>query len=273
MLLLALYVGWDYWRLNHPPEITLETEHYVIYSTATKQQTVEVGEIAEMLYAAYVSKFGGIPSFEKNRPKLKLKLFKDQNEFKRHNKSSDWAEACYQEPYCYQYYSQGEKNPYHWMIHEATHQLNNEVAHLKIPRWMDEGLATYFGSSIINGGRLQLGQVDPNAYPIWWLAGISLSGDIVKDIKGKKIIPLSMLIGGEDNAAFDKHFNKYYIHWWSLTHFLFHYGEGRYSNKYLELIMEGGSPESFKKKFGSLDEIQNEWYNYFQQKISELKKP
>ncbi len=61
-------------------------------------------------------------------PKLKMKLFKDREEFRRCNRSCGWAEAFYRTPYCYQYYGADEAHPYHWMMHEATHQLNAEAA-------------------------------------------------------------------------------------------------------------------------------------------------
>ena len=37
MVLLAIIVGARYWYWYHLPGITFETEHYAIYSTATKQ--------------------------------------------------------------------------------------------------------------------------------------------------------------------------------------------------------------------------------------------
>jgi len=33
------------------------------------------------------------------------------------------------------------------MVHEATHQLNNELAQFDLEKWLDEGIADYFGTS------------------------------------------------------------------------------------------------------------------------------
>jgi hypothetical protein len=202
--------------------------------------------------------------------KLKLILYKDRREFTVHNGNSSWAEAFYQPPSCHAYYSKGKPNPYHWMIHEGTHQLNNEIAHFKVQDWVDEGLATYFGTSKIKDGKLLPGQIDVDAYPIWWLPGLSLTGNLQIDIKNGKIITLRSLITGKGGPDINKHFNLYYIQYWSLTHFLFNYKGGHYAEGYRRLITKGGSLESFKKSVGPIDRIQNEWYEYLQQKIHEV---
>jgi hypothetical protein len=188
----------------------------------------------------------------------------------RHNKSSVWAEAFYQAPYCYAYYSGSKPNAYHWMIHEATHQLNNEVAHFETQRWIDEGLATYFGTSTIKDGKVLLGRIDLNTYPIWWLPSMSLTGDLQSDVKNGKIIPLDSLIAGIGGPDINKHVNLYYIHYWSLTHFLFHYKGGNYFAGYRKLIAEDGSLDNFEKRIGPIERIQSEWYRYLQQKIFEV---
>jgi hypothetical protein len=69
------------------------------------------------------------------------------------------------------------------MIHEATHQLNAEVAGFRKAKWIDEGLATYFGTSRVERGRLVPGKIDPDTYPIWWLLNSGLTGSLDADIE------------------------------------------------------------------------------------------
>ena len=57
-----------------------------------------------------------------------VKADADREEFQRNNRSRPWAEAYYVRPACYAYYGGGRENPHHWMLHEAVHQLNTEVA-------------------------------------------------------------------------------------------------------------------------------------------------
>ena len=252
-------------------KLTIETDHYIIYSTANRAQTGLIAETIEGLYAAYTTFFGNMLPANQDQTKLRVKLYRDREEFKRYNRNSSWAEAFYQKPYCHSYYSAGRPNPYHWMIHEGTHQLSNEVAHFKMKEWIDEGLATYFGTSTIKEGKMILGQVDATTYPIWWLPGTSLTGNIEGDLKDGKIIPLRSLITGKGGPDINKEFNLYYIHYWSLTHFLLHYKHGKYLAGYRTVIAERGSLKSFEKGIGALDRIQGEWYEYLLGKILEVK--
>jgi hypothetical protein len=170
-------------------------------------------------------------------------------------------------PNCHAYFEQGKANPYHWMLHEATHQLNNELAHFKLEKWIDEGLASYFGTSQIRNGKLFPGAVDKN--PIWWLAGLKLSGNVQLDIDAGKIIPLSALISGVRGPTIADNVNLYYIEYWSLSHFLFHYESGRYAASYRNLIHNSGSLADFEKQLGPVVGIQRQWYDYLRQRIAD----
>ena len=66
-------------------------------------------------------------------PQYTFKVAPDASCFvDRVNPNLGWAEAFYREPYCRAYFSDREVNPYHWMLHESVHQLNREVARLKL---------------------------------------------------------------------------------------------------------------------------------------------
>jgi len=147
-------------------------------------------------------------------------------------------------------------------VHEAVHQLTCEVARAELRKWVDEGTAEYFSTSRLTSDGLELGATDRNTYPIWWVPDMQLTGDLERDLKDLSVIPLRAIITGRDGPDLDKHFNLYYIHWWSLTHFLFHYEEGKYRQAYLQVIREGGAPESFEKHIGPVESVQKEWYEY-----------
>ncbi len=243
-------------------DLTAESEHYICYSTATTEQTEQILDVAEALYTAYTTEFAGLPDLSTDHPKLKLKLYKNREEFKSYNPLSGWAEAFYQKPYCHQYYSEGEPNPYHWMAHEATHQLNEEVAHLDLPRWLNEGIAEYFGTSTWRDGQLHLGEVDPNTYPVWCRGDMVFSGDIAADIRAERFIPLETLIKDHGGPDIDEHVNLYYIQWWSLAHFLYHYEGGRYRSGIKPLLLDHGTLDAFRRHIGAPEEIQPLWYEY-----------
>ena len=249
----------------------LRTSHYEIRSTASGPQTKLVADAVESLYAEYVTFFAGSIGAASDRQKLKLTLYKDQEEFRQHNQSASWAEAYYSAPTCHAYFAGNEDNPYHWMLHEVTHQLNHEVAHFPQSKWINEGLATYFGTSTIRDGKLTPGRIDVNTYPIWGVSRLTLTGDLGNDIRRGKIIGLRALISGVGGPNIDEKFNAYYIGYWSLTHFLFHFENGRYARSYRQLIASGGTIDHFESVIGPIDRIENEWYAYLTQQVAALK--
>lgn len=265
-------------RSAHPNPLPgakpVETAHYAITSTADTAQTQQVADAVEALYVAYGKVFAADPAPATARGKLKLTLYAHQAQFKTNNRSLPWAEAYYLRPICYAYYAKDESNPYHWMVHEATHQLNAEVSGFPRYKWVDEGLATYFGASRIESGtsgrgKLIPGKIDPDAYPTWWLADSGLTGNLDQDIDDGDWVPIRALITGKDAPGIASNVNGYYIQYWSLSHFLFHGENGRYAAGYKRLIAEGGSLANFERLIGPADRIEYEWYRYLQDRIAE----
>lgn len=248
--------------------LKLESPRYICYSTATEEQTQKILDIAEALFESYAGFFND-QSLDTSY-KFKLKLYKDRDEFKSYNLLTGWAEAFYRKPYCHQYYSEEEDNPYHWMIHEATHQLNAEAAGFKLEKWLEEGVATYLGTSTYRDGQLITGTIDTDTYPIWWLREIELSGDIDADIEAGKIIPLKNIITNKGGPDIDDFFNLYYIHWWSLTHFLIHHNDGQYRDGFYDLVEAGGTLEAFEKHIAPIETVQAQWYEYLQKITDDL---
>jgi hypothetical protein len=176
------------------------------------------------------------------------------------NRGLGWAEAFYREPFCNAYYSDAENNPYHWMLHEATHQLNGEVAHLELEKWLEEGLAEYFSTSRVVSNRLALGTVDANTYPVWWLEEIATSPDLGKNIRNRSVIPLRSIITNHGGPNMHSRFNLSYLHWWTLTYFLFQ--SPQYREHALDLVQKGGGIEAFEQVIGPVEKVQVEWHTY-----------
>ena len=246
-----------------PPDAAVEeTDHYRIHYTGTPEQARRVGDTVEMLYSAYTSVF---PQTAPAAPgKLLVVLYKDRTEFKRNNRSSAWAEAYYMQPACYAYFDAAAENPHHWMMHEATHQLARQVSGFRRNRWIDEGLASYFGTSYIGDNGVQVGAIDAKAYPIWWLGHFQPSGDPASDAAAGKFIPLEVLLTGQGGPPVDLKFNLYYVDAWSLTHFMFHYANGKYAQAYRQFLAQGATLDDFVSLIGPVEKIQAEWYPYLQ---------
>lgn len=255
----------------HPPlpdsAATTDTAHYRIHSAASAAQTAEVARAVESLYERYTTVFSPAPG---EGVKMTLVLYRDRAEFKRNNRSRPWAEAYYLPPRSYAYFDAQARNPHHWMLHEATHQLMRELSRFPRVKWMDEGVASYFGASRLVDGTLRLGDPDTGAYPIWWLREHALTGSLGQDIASGQVIPLEHLISGRGGPDENRYFNLYYIHYWSLTHFLLHYRDGAYATGFRQLMAEGGTREDFERLVGPIERIQREWYGHLVQQVANV---
>ena len=80
ILIVVLSVDkiYRYWTYS----ITKETEHYIIYSSAALEQTDEIASVAEIVYEGYQEFLGQLGKSIQSHPKLKMKLFKDREEFR-----------------------------------------------------------------------------------------------------------------------------------------------------------------------------------------------
>ncbi|MET4729500.1 hypothetical protein ABIE09_003314 [Lysobacter enzymogenes] len=252
-----------------PPQAReYRTDHFVIFSAATPRQTVQVATAVEALYRAYGEFFALPPAAADAR--LRLILYRDRAQFSAFNTSMPWAEAYYRRPYCHAYFAADAANPYHWMLHEATHQLHAERAGFSRAKWINEGVASYFGASRLDGARLRPGTIDPQAYPIWWLDELPLTGSLERDLRSGLLIPLRQLIDNSGPPIGGKHLNVYYLEYWSLTHFLFHYRDGAYAAAYRRLLRGRGGVAEFEAELGPIEAVQAQWYRYLLEKRIEL---
>jgi hypothetical protein len=260
-LAVVLAVGaWKFMpRLWHPTLI-IETSHYKIFSTATHQQAEDTAHALELLYTAYSNRLGSVSGWQHDHPQLQIKLYKDRDEMRRINPGLGWAEAFYREPFCRAYFSVDEINPYHWMLHESVHQLNNEVVHLKLAKWLDEGLADYFATSRITANELAVARIDLNTYPVWWIDSLATSSNLTENLRNGSVIPLRAIITDSGGPSMNDQFNLYYLHWWTLTSFIME--SEKYRDRALRLIQSGGGLDAFEKIIGPVEQVQAEWHDY-----------
>lgn len=242
--------------MEEPGTRTHRSRHYEVVSSAGDADTTRVADAAEALHEAYLAFFGAAAPTTTSLHRLRL--YGSREEFRRHNRSRPWAEAYYLAPICHAYVERSAQNPYHWMVHEATHQLNDSIIDLRRPRWINEGLASYFGASRLADGKLLAGDLDIHAYPTWWLHRTPFSGDLATDIEQGRVIPLHDLIAG--SADIDSTVNQHYIGFLSLTHFLVHHDHGKYLPRYLALVENKGDLDDFEHLIGPLPEIERAWY-------------
>lgn len=238
-----------------PPEARRhDTAHFRIFSTASEAETRDAGLAVEAVHEAYAAVFANADSGRR----FELVLYRNRTEFSAYNRSRPWAEAYYLEPRSHAYPGTGP-NPWHWAMHEVVHQLLREHSGLRPKRWLNEGIASWFGASRLVDGKLQAGTPDPGAYPIWHLARQRLTGDRKLDILSGDFIPLDLLIE-ERGPAIDAHVNLYYVHWWSLVHFLMQADDGRHAASVVKLAERGGTLADFEAVIGPVETIEPQWY-------------
>ena len=146
------------------------------------------------------------------------------------------------------------------MLHESVHQLNEEVAHLNLEKWLEEGLAEYFSTSRLSTNELAVGRIDPNTYPVWWIEDIATSADLSENIRNGSVIPLRAIITNHGGPRMNSHFNLYYLHWWTLAYFILESPE--YHARALALVQSGGGLKAFEQIIGPIEKVQPEWHGY-----------
>ena len=126
--------------------------------------------------------------------------------------------------------------------HEAFHQYAQIVISRKLPVWVDEGMAEYFGMGIWTGDELVVGAV-----PSWRAERVQTA------IRQGQQMPLAKILAlGRDewNARCDL---RDYDHVWSMMHFLIHADDGRYVQATEEFIgdIAAGQPwrQAFDRRF------------------------
>ncbi|HTE39337.1 MAG TPA: DUF1570 domain-containing protein [Steroidobacteraceae bacterium] len=264
------FFSWQLWRIDiqsqsqagahietRPPGTahakTLKTNHYRLYYTATDEQAKSVGLAAEKLFEAYTALFQA--STSGTNEKLTLVLYRHRAEFKRNNKSRPWAEAFYLWPNCYAYYDAANPSSYHWMLHEATHQLSAEVSDYKRNLWIEEGLASHFATSRLSEEKLEPGEIDWRTYPAWGMRALAMGRSSSLNARPPRLIPLEQLLVNQGGGSVDERFNLYYLSAWSLTHFLMHFEGGKYFDGYKRYLASSGSLQEFAAKIGPLGGI------------------
>ena len=74
------------------------------------------------------------------------------------------------------------------------------------------------------------------------------------------MIPLRAIITHRGGPSMNARFNLYYLHWWSLTHFIFE-SETHRTNA-TQLLQRGGDLAAFEELIGPVEQVQTEWHTY-----------
>jgi hypothetical protein len=235
--------------------LEIASAHYQLWTTAPPARAKQALEAAEALHSSWTA--WASPGKSAHVTRHKLRLFASRDEMRRALPGLHWAEAIYHDGLCDQYDDRFAEKPWQWLVHEATHQLAHEDSRLLLPRWANEGLACLFNTSRIAKGRVILGSVEPETYPVWWLRRTPPSGNMERDLRNGLLVAPSTILEKETDAV-DIHLsvNAHYMSWWSLAHFL----NATDSVAWKDWILRDGTRRGFAKRFGSARALDAKWY-------------
>jgi TPR repeat protein len=124
------------------------------------------------------------------------------------------------------------RNPYHVIHHEYVHLLLN-LNFEQVPTWLNEGLAEYWGDTIVEGGQVSKGLPIPGHL---WL------------LQNRTLLPTQTLLEVEPGSPFYNENDKasvFYAQSWALVHYLFFgvQGEGKGAlNRLAAALKKGVAP-------------------------------
>jgi hypothetical protein len=123
-----------------------------------------------------------------------------------------------------------------------------------LPLWVAEGLADFWGNTVISDTDVQMGKPDSN---------------LVAELRESKLIPLEVLFKVDHNSPYYNEQDKgsiFYAEAWALTHYLMIGDKASHRamlSTYLNAISQGATPEEAgTKAFGDLKRFQSTLETY-----------
>ena len=89
---------------------------------------------------------------------------------------------------------------------------------------------------------------------------IATAPDLQANLTNSSVIPLRAIISDRGGPSMNQEFNLYYLHWWTLTHFIFE--NPKYRESAMALVQRGGGLDAFEQTIGSVTVVEPEWYRH-----------
>jgi hypothetical protein len=152
----------------------------------------------------------------------------------------------------------------HVIQHEGFHQFANAFFGNDLPPWLNEGLAEFFGESVVEGKSVVIGQASPEVVT-----------QVRTAVEKDKYLPFMDLLQ-MDSARWNGNVQSgnarlQYMQSWSMVHFLVYGENGKYEPYFstmLKLLNAGTKPFDAWKKAFSLDtetevlQFESRWKDY-----------
>ncbi|MCZ6834511.1 MAG: DUF1570 domain-containing protein [Planctomycetota bacterium] len=248
------------------------SEHYWIKTDLPREEAREIARHLDVMYREFSRRLASLPSRAPDT--MNVYLFKNRRDYELtlrarfgvnaggtggiffvtgpHHGLALWTEDL------------SLRRIRHVIQHEGFHQFAWSRFGGDLPNWVNEGLAEFFGLSVLVGEAFIIGQSHQRT-----LEGIREAIEQNEHRPFHEMIAISnqhwMRIVNEGSAT------QLYDQAWSMVHFLVYGDEGRYTQafeRYLRLINNGlPSEEAFKRAFetSATDKFEERWINFMQQ--------
>jgi hypothetical protein len=152
----------------------------------------------------------------------------------------------------------GSATDYTWHViqHEGFHQFVRYVVRGRIPTWVNEGMAEYFGESIFTGDGMVTAVIPPSRCKR--IKARIASGEFMPI---KRMMYLSLAEWNSQMSTLN------YDQAWSMCHYMAHGDGGKYQGAFVAFMQEIGRGNPWEKAwqttFGSADGFEEKWKQYW----------
>ncbi len=150
-----------------------------------------------------------------------------------------------------------EENPYQSLYHEYTHAILR-LNYRELPAWLSEGLADFFGNTLVVGSDIELGHIN---------------GAQLKLLQRSPFVPVETLVKVNQSSPLYNEKDRasiFYAESWALVHFFSLDPEGSKNQpliRYLKAFEETvDSAEAARLSFGDLSQLEKKLQHYITQK-------
>ena len=229
----------EIWHNEYGPGLKLTSKHYEIFTTLLEPSMLS--ELADFMESAHHGYNSQLPEPIETTTKFTIYLFADRGQWEDFTKSfagqqaSVYCEirsgAYYLNGACVAY-DIGREQTFSVLGHEGWHQFNSRHFRLRLPSWLDEGIATLFETYSSKQGSFEFkpGQ------------NMNRLEALEKVLTKNKMMPLKELIAmnpGEVLATSDEAVTAFYSQSYALVRFLREADYGRRLGNYHRLLVDG----------------------------------
>lgn len=227
------------WYNEYGPGLKLTSKHYEFFTTLLEPSMLK--ELADFMESAHQGYNSQLPQSIETTTKFTIYLFADRSQWEYFTKGFAGSQApiyCqiksgayYLNGACVAYYI-GREQTSSVLGHEGWHQFNSRHFQLRLPSWLDEGIATLFEAYSSKQGSFVF-RPDRNMLRLEVLEKI---------LTQNKMIPLEELIAinpGEVLATSDGSAAAFYCQSYALVRFLREADNNKRLDDFQQLLLDG----------------------------------